>query len=77
MWFNAFPEKGKPAMKICTVAGSPGTWETVGDVGYRTVTADPNGNLAPTRIGEEVLDTVTETWYKSTRNALTAWKPMT
>lgn len=43
----------------------------------RTVIADPTNNLVPIRVGEEVLDTVSNTWYKSHGLDKSNWKKMT
>ena len=64
---------GTPVEWRCTVAGSPGTWVVVPQVGQRTGTAAPaiNANF----VGEEWLDTTAGRWYKAinTGTGATDW----
>ena len=67
------PSIGYPLGWACTVAGTPGTWVTFGQVGYRSRTSSPIGSLAPVFIGEELLDTAVPRWYKSTGLTNSDW----
>lgn len=64
---------GQPTDFYCTTAGTPGTWQKVGQVGSRTGTVNPNSVYTPHFVGEEYLDTSTPRWYKSTGLTNTSW----
>lgn len=58
-------------------AGTPGTWEGFGQIGHRTRTASPVGQVAPFFIGEEILDATNKVWWKSVGTASADWRQMT
>lgn len=68
---------GQRAAYSCITAGTPGIWEGFGQVGYRTRTASPVGQLTPFFIGEEIFDTTNVIWWKSTGLTTSDWKQMT
>ena len=70
---HSLPLDGTPEGWVCTVAGAPGTWRTVGQNGYRGFSGAPSTNA--NFIGEESLDTVNGKWYKAknTGTGATDW----
>lgn len=46
-------------------------------MGYVTSAGDPTGTLLPNFIGEECLDTVNNSWYRSHGVAAADWKKLT
>jgi len=53
--------------------GGSATWEITNMVGYRSGSGSPAGAVTPWFVGEEYLDTSTNTWYKSYGNTNADW----
>jgi hypothetical protein len=70
---NAVSGLGEPIGWRCVSGGSPGTWEPFGQAGHRESSGDPTGSVTPSFVGEEVLDTTNEVWYKSTGTSNSDW----
>lgn len=68
---------GDPYGFYCTVAGTPGTWVPKGgQIGYRTNAGTPVGVLIPKFIGEEVLNTSGNAWFKATGLTSADWQAL-
>ncbi|RPJ33060.1 MAG: hypothetical protein EHM17_00245 [Verrucomicrobiaceae bacterium] len=66
---------GDPFGYYCAVAGTPGTWVTKGgQIGYRTNAGTPVGVLTPKFVGEEVLNTTSNLWFKATGVTAADWQ---
>ena len=74
--------KGTIAYNINGTKGSPSQWVydgaewvVTGQLGYRSGNVEPiSGGKIPRYIGEEFLDTLTKTWYKSVGLTVQDWK---
>jgi hypothetical protein len=73
---------GTIAQNLNAVAGSPlgwvwdnanSKWLPFGQVGYRSNAGSPSGVLTPKFVGESVLDTTNNKWWKATGTANTNW----
>lgn len=58
---------------MCSVAGTPGTWQPFGQIGSRSASGTPIGSVTPFFLGEEYLDTGSNKWYKSIGSTNTSW----
>jgi hypothetical protein len=63
--WNSAPSTGKPAGWVCTVTGTPGTWEPMGQSGMRVNAGSPAGVITPYFSGEELLNSTAGTLFKS------------
>lgn len=72
VWNNT-PNAGSSAGWICSISGTPGTWQPFGQVGSRSASGSPIGVLTPCFLGEEYLDTGTNKWYKSIGATSASW----
>jgi len=71
--FNNNSQTGEPIGWRCVSGGPTGTWEPFGQAGHRESSGDPTGSVTPNFVGEEVLDTNNDTWYKSTGTGSSDW----
>lgn len=71
--FNKTPELGEPSQWHCIASGNPGEWHPSGQVGFRSVAGTPVSALTPKFVGEEVLNTLDGTWWKSVGDTINSW----
>lgn len=75
--YNNSSTTGAPSGWHCVTAGDPGTWLPFGQIGYRTNAGSPLNSVTPLYVGEELLDTTNNKWYKSYGLAGNYWSALT
>lgn len=71
--FNRGVSAGEALAWVNVSAGSPGTFVSCAQAGYRTNSGSPSGSVTPYFIGEELLDTTNNVWYKAHSTTNTSW----
>ncbi|PDT68125.1 hypothetical protein CO675_39450 [Bradyrhizobium sp. C9] len=71
--YNSSPTTGSPSGWVCTASGTPGTWDMLGQIGFRVHGGSPVGTVTPNFLGEELLDNTTAKWWKSIDVGITNW----
>ncbi|PDT74117.1 glycosyl hydrolase family 28-related protein [Bradyrhizobium sp. C9] len=71
--YNSSPSTGSPMGWICLTSGTPGTWDILGQIGFRVHAGSPVGAVVPNFLGEELLDNTTAKWWKSIDVGINNW----